>query len=181
MYRDKTLIPTEALRLLALGLLADAPKRYRDLAGEIRHFTSHVTGPSLDLLGPSIELLRYEGMTEPADEAEGADLLLRITDAGRRELATLLRANVRAPVDGFAKLVIALKFRFLHLVPAPAQAEMIDGLIELYQAEQARLLELRSASGARDHLAAWLDHDLAQTDERIAWLDARRRALTQAA
>ena len=60
MYRDKTLIPTEALRLLALGLLADAPKRYRDLAAEIRHFTSHVTGPSLDLL------VAYEELTAPS-------------------------------------------------------------------------------------------------------------------
>jgi DNA-binding PadR family transcriptional regulator len=181
MYRDKTLIPTEALRLLALGLLADAPRRYKDLATEVRHFTSHITGPSLDLLGPSIELLRYEGLTEPADEAEGADLLLRITDAGREELAMLLHANVRAPIDGFAKLVIALKFRFLHLLPAPAQAEVLDGLIELYQAEHARLVELRAASGARDRLAAWLDHDLGQIDDRIAWLEAQRHALANAA
>jgi len=181
MYRDKTLIPTEAVRLLALGLLADAPKRYRDLAAEIRHFTSHITGPSLDLLGPSIELLRYEGLTEPADEADGADLLLRITDAGRAELVTLLRANVRAPIDGLAKLVMALKFRFLHLLPVAGQADLLDGLIELYRAEHARLLELRDTGSAKDHLAAWLDHDLAQIDDRVAWLEAQRRALADAA
>lgn len=181
MYRDKTLIPTEAVRLLALGLLADAPRRYRDLAAEIRHFTSHITGPSLDLLGPSIELLRYEGLTEAADDGEGADLMLRITDAGRDELATLLHANVRAPIDGFAKLVMALKFRFLHLLPAAGRASTLDGMIELYQAEHSRLVELRGSDGASGRLAAWLDHDLAQIDDRIAWLEAQRRALAAAA
>ena len=32
MYRDNTLIPTEAIRLAALGTLAMRPMRYGDLA-----------------------------------------------------------------------------------------------------------------------------------------------------
>ncbi len=123
MYRDKTLIPTEAVRLCALGILADGPTRYADLAREVRHFAGRIVGPSLDILGPSLELLRYEGLAETENEVEGdgAEALLSITEAGRTELKTLLTSNVRAPIDDVNKLVVALKFRFLHLL-APAES-----------------------------------------------------------
>ena len=35
MYRDNTLIPSEAIRLLALGILADGDRRYAELASEV--------------------------------------------------------------------------------------------------------------------------------------------------
>ncbi len=50
MYRDNSLIPSEAIRLLALGILAGGDKSYAELAGEVRHFVSHITGPSLELV-----------------------------------------------------------------------------------------------------------------------------------
>ena len=53
MYRDNTLIPTEAVRLAALGSLAEGDKQYAELASEIRYFVARITGPSLDLLGSS--------------------------------------------------------------------------------------------------------------------------------
>ena len=178
MYRDKTLIPTEAIRLAALGVLAGRPAgdpvRYGDLAAEVRYFVSHIMGPSLDVLGPSIELLRYEGLAAFQDDEENGDgdSLLTLTDAGRDELLNLLRASVRAPIDDVNKLVIALKFRFLHLLPKSERRDQIDRLIELFTAEQGRLAELR---GQHDEngggLAAWLDHDLTQTERRIAWLE----------
>ena len=62
MYRDNSLIPSEALRLAALGSLWQRPKRYADLATELRHFTGRIVGPSLELLGPSLEVLRLEGL-----------------------------------------------------------------------------------------------------------------------
>jgi hypothetical protein len=52
MYRDRSLIPSEAVRLAALGSLALGSKRYAALASEIRQFTVFITGPSLDLVGP---------------------------------------------------------------------------------------------------------------------------------
>ena len=72
MFRDNSLIPTEAVRLAALGFLAEAPRRYGDLAAEIRHFTGRVVGPSLDLMGTSLELMRFEGLIEAVD---GVDVL----------------------------------------------------------------------------------------------------------
>ena len=188
MYRDKTLIPTEAIRLAALGTLAgrspEDPIRYADLAAEVRHFTSRIMGPSLDVLGPSIELLRYEGLAEFEDEpgavdtTDEGDTRLTLTDAGRKELLTLLKANVRAPVDDINKLVIALKFRFLHLLPESERRDQIDHLIELYAAEQGRLAELRErhAEDGTD-LVAWLDHDIGQAEARIVWLTAYKDGL----
>src|SRR5687767_4992331 len=68
MYRDNSLMPKEAVRLAALGTLAQAGSlRYADLAGAIRHFTSRIVGPSLDLMGTSLELLRYDGLIEALD------------------------------------------------------------------------------------------------------------------
>jgi DNA-binding PadR family transcriptional regulator len=183
MYRDKTLIPTEAIRLCALGTLAGGPKRYSELANDVRYFSSHVVGPSLDLLGPSIELLRYEGLAEAEDaggdvgtEGEaGEDVLLTITEKGQAELKELLCSNVRTPVDDINKLVVALKFRFLHLLEPAEGREQVDGLIDMCRAEHGRLADLRGQPpGDGGNLAAWLDHDMGQLEARIAWLEEYR-------
>jgi DNA-binding PadR family transcriptional regulator len=169
MFRDKTLIPTEAIRVLALGLLADRPRRYAELAQELRRFIGLVLGPSLDMLAPSLELLRYEGLAET--EGDGGDAALAITARGRTELMTLLRANVRAPVNDTNRLVIALKFRFLHLLPADEQKAQLTLLADLYETERGRLEELRAADGADSPgFAAWLDHEIALAGVRIGWL-----------
>ncbi len=183
MYRDKTLIPAEAIRMLTLGLLADKARKYADLAAEVRHFTSHVLGPSLDMLGPSIELLRHEGLANAREAPEAQDddpqnPELAISDAGWVELNTLLTANVRVPVDDVSKLVIALKFRFLHLLEPSVRRDQIDDLATLYRSEQARLAELRlELTSDGSQLTDWLDHEIAQLDDRIAWLSARREAV----
>jgi len=64
MYRDNTLIPTEAIRLAALGRLMEGAVDYSELANEVRHFVSSIIGPSLDMLTPSLELMRLEGLAE---------------------------------------------------------------------------------------------------------------------
>jgi DNA-binding PadR family transcriptional regulator len=171
MYRDKTLIPTEAIRLAALGILASAPQRYGELAGAVRHFASRVMGPSLDILGTSIELLRLEGLVEPV-EGEGVadDALLHITDAGRAELATLLKSRVRSPVDDLNKLVVALKMRFLHLLAPEERHVQLDQLVEATEGEIARLKDLRAHHGD-GLLGRWLDHDIAQLEARKDWFE----------
>ena len=159
MYADNTLTPREAVRLCALGTLASGPRRYSDLAGEIRHFTSHVLGPSLDVMGTSIELLKYEG------------LVLTISDAGREELATLLTARIRAQSNDMNKLIMALKFRFLHLLPKDDRLDQIDLLLEAAEGEAARLQSLRDHHAADPGLLnVWLDHDIDALEQRIKWL-----------
>jgi len=173
MFRDKTLIPTEAIRVLALGLIAERPRRYAALAQELRRFIGLILGPSLDMLAPSLELLRYEGLAHA--EGEGGEAELTVTERGRAELMTLLRANVRAPVNDTNRLVIALKFRFLHLLPAHEQKSQLALLADLYETERGRLEELRAEDGAGSpDFAAWLDHEIALAGERIGWLRSRR-------
>lgn len=175
MFRDKTLIPTEAIRVLALGLIAERPRRYAALAQELRRFIGLILGPSLDMLAPSLELLRYEGLAEA--EGEGGEAELTITERGRAELLTLLRANVRAPVNDTNRLVIALKFRFLHLLPADEQGSQLALLADLCETERGRLEALRAEDGAAGpDFVAWLDHEIALAGERIAWLKGRRNS-----
>lgn len=176
MFADNTLTPKEAVRLCALGTIARDPMRYAALAGSVRHFLSRVAGPQLDLMGASIELLRYEGLVEALDgEGMEDDALLGITEGGRRELKTLLTARLRPSTD-LSKLIIALKMRFLDLLEPSEQRAQADLLIEMVEGELARLLDLRGsfATNVSDpcHLTDWLDHDIQILELRLEWLEA---------
>ncbi len=181
MYRDNSLMPKEAVRLTALGtLLTGGSQRYGDLAAAIRHFTGRVVGPSLDLMGTSLEMLRCEGLIAALDGTGMEDnALLGVTEAGRREFETLMRAHVRAPSsDDINKLVVTLKLRFLHLLDPPAQREQLDSLIALYETELARLNDLvRHHADDPGLLAAWLRHDIDQVESRLTWFRSLFRRL----
>lgn len=178
MYADNTLTPKEAVRLCALGMIAGAPMRYSALAGGVRLFCGRVAGPSLDLMGTSIELLRYEGLVEAIEgKSMEDDALLAITAAGRRELKTLLTARLR-PSSDLSKLVVALKFRFLHLLDAGERVQQVDMLMDACDSELARLEDLRGhEADSGSALPAWLDHDMAQLRERLEWLRSFRETL----
>lgn len=168
MYSDNSLLPKEALRLSALGLLAIQPMRYAALANEIRHFTSRIAGPSLDLMGTSIEILRHEGLIAGTDEE---DPLLELTDLGRASLDALLRAAVRPPFTDTNKLLLALKMRFLHLLDRDGQIDQLSIMVDAAETELARLVDLRAHNAeAPGHLTEWIDHDVAQVEGRLSWL-----------
>ena len=174
MYRDNSLIPSEAIRLLALGVLAGGDKSYAELAGQVRHFVSHITGPSIELVASPLELLKVEGLVDSRDGADSGDTpdteLLSLSEAGRAELQTLLTSNVRAPVSDINKLIIALKLRFLHLLESAEQRLQAETLMELSERELARLTELRAHhAGQPGHLVAWLDQEIAQVEGRLAF------------
>src|SRR5260221_1969197 len=155
MFRDHSLIPAEAIRLAALGILAEAPRRYGDLAAEIRHFTSHVVGPSLELMGTSLELLRYEGLIEAVDGGGTADnAVVRLHEAGAAALQGLLRAQLRAPVPDFNRLALLLKLRFLHHLPAAEQRTQLALMAESLESQRAPLDELRRRQQALRVLGA---------------------------
>lgn len=174
MFADNTLTPKEAVRLCALGTIARAPQRYSELAGAVRHFISRVAGPQIDLMGTSIELLRYEGLVQAVDgTGMEDDARLCITDAGRAELVSLLTARLRAGSD-LSKLIVALKMRFLDLLPPQQQRAQADLMIETVEGELTRLIDLRGAfagDGDGCHLTDWLDHDIALLETRLAWLE----------
>ena len=157
MYADNTLTPKETVRFCALGLLAGSACTYGDLAMAVRHFIDRVQGPSLDVLGTSIELLKYEGLVV-ANDSSNTDAMLSITDEGRSELRTLLTANIRANDSDHNKLIEALKFRYLHLLDASEQLNQRDLLLERTETQLARL-------------ADWLDREMTELESRISWLD----------
>ncbi|MHA1598209.1 MAG: hypothetical protein ACTSV1_05755 [Alphaproteobacteria bacterium] len=180
MFADNTLTPKEAVRLCALGTLALRDMSYAQLANSIRHFISRITGPSLDVMGVSIELLIYEGLIEAvngvgmADDAE-----LAITDKGREELNTLLKANVRPAATEISKLVVALKFRFLHLLDEAERQDQADLLIEMTENELARLDDLCLHHADNDgYLVGWLKHDINLLESRLDWLTKFRASIT---
>jgi hypothetical protein len=175
MYRDKTLIPTEAIRLAALGTLALRPLPYAELAREVRAFTSRIAGPSLDMMGTSIELLRTESLIAPVEgtSASAPDTPLTLTPQGVAEFNELMTSNVRSPLDGVSKLVFALKLRFLHLIPSDAARAQCDLMSEISVSERARLIDLKARhAGEAGYFNGWLDNEIDALDRRIAWLAA---------
>ena len=182
MYKDNSLLPREAVRLAALGILAGGALTYADLAAAVRNFTSRVAGPSLDLMGTSIELLRFEGLisTEEPQTVNVSESILELTTAGTLELNSLLCASVRPPVNDVAKLILALKFRFFHLLNKTDQCDQIEMMIEACEGELARLADLR------DHhrkdpglLMDWLDYELGQVRDRLNWLEKLKTNLAE--
>ena len=179
MYADNTLTPREAVRLCALGTLASGPMRYSELANAIRHFVSHITGPSLDVMGTSLELLKYEGLVTAVDGVGMEDdAVLSISEMGQSELRALLTANVRGQGSEMNKLIIALKFRFLHLLEKHEQRLQADYLIEAQDTELGRLYELKQHhTEDGGHLVEWLDHDIEDLESHMAWLKDFRECL----
>ena len=183
MYADNSLTPREAIRLCALGTLAHDTSsgteslRYDDLVFAVRHFVSRITGPSLDLMGESIELLRYEGLVE-SDDAESANPSLKLTETGQATLQTLLKANLRAGNSELNELIIALKFRFLHLLLQADQRAQADQFIDMCDTELARLDDLLAHHDSEGgHLIEWLKHDIHRLEARLSWLTVFRDKL----
>jgi hypothetical protein len=180
MFADNTLTPKETVRLCALGTLALGATRYGELANSIRHFISRITGPSLDVMGISIELLKYEGLIEAADRlAIENDAELIITEKGRLELKALLTANVRPAATEISKLVVALKFRFLHLLDSAERSTQAELLIEMTENELTRLVDLYEHHATeKGYLVGWLNHDISLLEKRLFWLEDFKKSLS---
>jgi len=167
MPKEAALVPSDAIRLAALGSLALAPKTHAGLAWEIAQFSSRIVGPSLDLMAPSLELLAVEGLIEGTGR-EGEEM--RITPAGRTELQRLLVAPLRGPIGEVNKLFIALKMRFLHLMGREESRAQLAMLVLACEEERDRVAELRRQfDGEAGHLPTWLVFDLAEVEARLAW------------
>ena len=179
MYKDNSLIPSEAVRLAALGFLAKAERCYADLASDVRHFTARVAGPSLDLLGPSLTLLKVEGLIEAIDTSLPQDRqIVRLTEGGRLELRRLMTANLRGPMGEMNKLIVALKMYFLDLLDPAARVEQLEMLDQVCDKELIRLGDLRRhyvRSGGM--LIQWLDQEIAEVEGRRAWFRRARESL----
>ena len=162
MFRDRSLIPAEAIRLMALGLLAEQPRAYGDLAAEIRYFTSSVVGPSLDLMGSSIELLRYQGLIEAVDGQGMTDnAVMRIRPEGRAALMELLEARLGQGQGDINRLTLQLKLRFLALLPEAVQEAQRAHIVATIEREVVQLADmLRRHASAPALFRDWIDRDI---------------------
>ncbi|PPR11973.1 MAG: hypothetical protein CFH41_00006 [Alphaproteobacteria bacterium MarineAlpha11_Bin1] len=168
MFSDNSLLPKETIRLVLLGILSETPLDYAGLANAVRQFVGRIAGPSLELTGPSIELLRYEGLIySDSDEPEA---VLSLTEQGRGELLTLLKATVRPPLTDMSKLVIALKMRFLDLLDRGERRDQVDLLIDACEIELARLNDLHNPKSEEKLFQDWLAHDIDLVKRRLTWL-----------
>jgi DNA-binding PadR family transcriptional regulator len=172
MYRDNSLVPIETVRIAALGALATKPRTYGEIAADVRLFTSRIVGPSLDLMGISIELLRAEGVVmDLAEDAGQKDPRLTLTPAGAEMLLKLLKAPIRSPNTELSRLVVALKMRFLHLLDPPDRLEQIALLRTLTVTERQRFVDLEEQSDGANLFKDWLALQIQLLDTRLAWID----------
>lgn len=181
MNREAPLSPKQALRLCALGeLMQHGALTYGDLAERVRDFANHLVGPTLDMMGGSLELLRYDGLIEPIDDAPESEARLSLTEDGRKEFSTLMEQGLSTPFNETVKLVVTLKLRFLHLLPADRRQARAAALTRVYEQEAERLRDLRARyAGESEHLGPWLDHDIAQYERRVAWFQDLARRLQE--
>ena len=136
-------------------------------------FISRVAGPSLELIGTSIELLRYEGFIDAPGAPPGKDTQAEfaLTEEGHAELLQLLRAPLRPPMNDVGRLVVALKFRFLHLLAVEDQRSQIAMMVEVCDIELARLVDLRGQHADEPgYLIEWLDREIDVIENRLDWL-----------
>ncbi len=172
---DPALLPSQALRLAALGPLSTGPRVYADLASEVHEFAAALAGPSRETLSLPLDIMRYEGLIEGEG---GPSAPVSITKAGEEELHRLLRAPLRKPSGAFNKLWLALKFRFLELLPPDERITEIDMIIAIYVAEIDMLAGLRQrALTGEGHVGGWLDLEIAECGARLAWCRSLRARL----
>ncbi len=165
------------MRLCALGTLGNSPMSYADLVTSIRHFIDRVQGPSVDVLGASIELLKFEGLVSNYNLNEN-DEGLTLTKKGERELKKLLTADIRPNDSNYNKLIEALKFRFLHLLKHSDRCIQAEILLERVELEIVRLRDLRDYHKNEDgYLFLWLNRDVKELENRVKWLKKFKNSL----
>ncbi len=164
---DPALLPSRAMRLAALGALALRDRDYASLVQEVHELALAVVGPTPEAFGPSLELLRYEGLITGGEEGHGT---VSITPEGREEFVRLLTTRLRHPSGEFNRLWVALKLRFLPQLPPAQQATELSRLCVLFEHEIERLSELRRNALTEDgYIGAWIDFEIAENGARLAW------------
>lgn len=175
--RENALLPTQAIRLCALGtLLADGPIDYATLAGRIRALTGNQLGPAPTVTASSVELLRYEGLVlaigldDPTLPA-GPETPLQITEDGKHAFAELMAGGLTTPMNELNRLVVQLRLAFSHLLEGAQRDSVRLALIALYEREVDRISAIYDEVGQRPGpLGAWLRLDLEHAMDRLAWL-----------
>ncbi len=120
-------------------------------------------------MGSSVEVLRAEGLIGTTED--GPDPLLALTPEGREDLLKLLRSGIRATNTELNRLVVALKMRFLHLLPCGDRRDQIRLLQSLLTGERDRYRDLLASEGNEALFQDWLGFEIEVLETRLAWLE----------
>ena len=166
--------------MAALGALIERERSYDDIANEVRSFISRIVGPSLELMGTSIELLKLEGLIETVnDNDKGDSSLLQLSPAGLQELKEYLRSNLKSGGSELNKLVIALKLRFIDILDDDERRDQLLAIRDMYHNEKRRLQDLKNqTTWLTGFLLESIELDLFIVNKRIQWCDQRIRVQT---
>ena len=177
MIQDGSLVPRDAIRMAALGALLQGDRPYSEIAREVRQFTARIVGPSLELLGSSIELLRLEGLLEATSSQEADEPVLRLTETGLDALRDYLRADINPDASAHHRLLIALKLRFIGVLDTNEQLAQLHALERINEADAVRLDDLLERDEWHDGLLRdWLVSERAAAEQRAQWY---RRMIAQ--
>ena len=166
--------------MAALGALVGRARSYDDIANEVRSFISRIVGPSLELMGTSIELLKLEGLIETVnDNDKGDSSLLQLSPAGLQELKEYLRSNLKSGGSELNKLVIALKLRFIDILDDDERRDQLLAIRDMYHNEKRRLEDLKNqTTWLTGFLLESIELDLFVVNKKIEWCDQRIRIQT---
>ena len=161
--------------MAALGALIERERSYDDIANEVRSFISRIVGPSLELMGTSIELLKLEGLIETVnDNDKGDSSLLQLSPAGLQELKEYLRSNLKSGGSELNKLVIALKLRFIDILDDDERRDQLLAIRDMYHNEKRRLQDLKNqTTWLTGFLLESIELDLFVVNKKIEWCDQR--------
>ena len=85
---------------------------------------------------------------------------------------------MRPAATEVSKLVVALKFRFLHLLDTTEQSFQAELLIEMTENELARLNDLNHYHANEEgYLVGWLNHDISLLEKRLSWLESFKKTV----
>jgi DNA-binding PadR family transcriptional regulator len=173
-----------SVRHALLALLSEGPKYGLQLREEFEARTGEVWPLNVGQVYTTLQRLERDGLVTSDDGGpEGPQKGFRITDAGRRELASWLRTPpdlASPPRDELVmKILVALR------VPGTDMAEVIQvhrrHLVELMQ-RWTRIKETEVfGSGFDLSLALVVDAELFRLDSVIRWLDSADGRLKRAA
>ena len=163
--------------MAALGALIERARSYGDIANEVRSFISRIVGPSLELMGTSIELLKLEGLIETVnDNDKGDSSLLQLSPTGLQELKEYLRSNLKSGGSELNKLVIALKLRFIDILDDDERRDQLLAIRDMYHNEKRRLEDLKNqTTWLTGFLLESIELDLFLVNKKIEWCDQRIR------
>ena len=146
----------------------------------MRSFISRIVGPSLELMGTSIELLKLEGLIETVNDNDADDeSLLQLSPSGLQELKDYLRSNLKSGGSELNKLVIALKLRFIDILDDDERQDQLLAIRDMYHNEKRRLEDLKNqTTWLTGFLLESIELDLFLVNKKIEWCNQRIRIQT---